>query len=145
MHCHICKADATGQCKQCGKFYCPTHGDVYCVNCRSNQATADEAEDPIAMIARQAREESLGINSDDPDAPPRHRCYACGVSAVSTCDRCRNRFCQRHGCGRPTPFRTTTTLICSRCIGRERLVGLAIGFVLLLGFLAVLLTQVIHR
>src|SRR5579885_575922 len=35
MICHVCEQEAVGQCKGCGKFYCPRHGNVYCGRCAS--------------------------------------------------------------------------------------------------------------
>jgi hypothetical protein len=35
MICHVCRNQATGQCKSCGKFYCSDHGDVFCMTCSS--------------------------------------------------------------------------------------------------------------
>jgi hypothetical protein len=97
-------------------------------------ATPEGAEDPLAEIGRLAREESLGVGSDDPEGHPRHRCSFCVSSAMAACDWCGARFCPRHGRGRATLFSTTTKLVCSRCIGRERLLGLG-GCALLVAML----------
>src|SRR5262252_7166308 len=68
MLCHICKEDAVGQCKTCGKFYCPQHGDVICQSCSSAVQT-QEPKPPV-----QPAPASLG-----------HVCYKCGTPAIFHC------------------------------------------------------------
>ena len=75
MLCHVCQEEATGQCRRCGKFYCPTHGDVFCVACAEADTTEDQPELPGTA------------------APP---CYACDAPANRAC-RCGKFYCGKHG------------------------------------------------
>ena len=75
MICHVCGNQASGQCKNCGKFYCPDHGDELCVACAEADATGDQPDVPGTA------------------APP---CYACGAPANRAC-RCGKFYCGKHG------------------------------------------------
>jgi hypothetical protein len=43
MSCYICHGDDVGQCKDCGRFYCPDHGDIFCVKCPDETSGKKEA------------------------------------------------------------------------------------------------------
>jgi hypothetical protein len=73
--CHVCEAPASGQCKTCGKFYCPEHGDVVCVRCA--------AVSP-ASAQQQGRTE----------AGP--ACYLCAQPAAGACSKCGKFYCSQH-------------------------------------------------
>ena len=76
MICHVCERQASGQCKSCGKFYCPEHGDILCVNCASvSSATGGQrASQPKAELA----------------------CHLCAQPAVGACSKCGKFYCSGH-------------------------------------------------
>jgi hypothetical protein len=112
MICHVCRQGATGQCKNCGKFYCPEHGDVYCVSCRP-------AADRLTGAPRQAAATSGQVGQPQPTvASVVPACYACQEPAVGKCDKCGKPFCNRHGEARPR-MDFTRTLICSSCMANR--------------------------
>ena len=92
MICHVCKQQAVGQSKRCGKFYCEQHGDVYCTPCRTAIQPAEQA------IERKVKSAATG----EPElATPRQiagpLCYACRSSANRACSKCGVFFCPQHG------------------------------------------------
>ncbi len=98
-------------------------------------AVPDESTDPLADIGRQARESSLGLNPDEPNERQRHKCYGCGVTATQICNRCRKRFCPRHGVSRPSIlFGTSMTFECASCARTKIWIALAIAVLWLGGF-----------
>lgn len=80
MICHVCKAQASGQCTKCLRFYCPEHGDAICVACRGSSGRGDDA--PVASAA----EGDLASTSAGPT------CYVCSSRAAHACGLC-GRFC----------------------------------------------------
>jgi hypothetical protein len=74
--CHVCRREASGQCKTCGKFYCPDHGDVVCVNC--------------ATISPATQEQREGLAKAGP------ACYLCAQPAVGACSKCGKFYCSQH-------------------------------------------------
>ena len=76
MICHVCGREASGQCKTCGKFYCPDHGDVVCAHCAT-----------VSRVAQEQRE-------DKAKAGP--ACYLCAQPAIGACSKCGKFYCSRH-------------------------------------------------
>jgi hypothetical protein len=74
--CHVCERQASGQCKTCGRFYCPDHGDVVCVHCAT-----------ISPVPPEQREGQA-------KAGP--ACYLCAQLAVGACSKCGKFYCARH-------------------------------------------------
>jgi hypothetical protein len=74
--CHVCERQASGQCQGCGKYYCPDHGDVLCVNC----ATVSPAPP--------------GQPTGQPKAGP--ACHLCAQPAVGACSKCGKFYCAGH-------------------------------------------------
>ena len=92
MICHVCKQQAVGQCKSCGKFYCRQHGDVYCTPCSTNIKPEEQA------IKREVEFGASGepkLATSQQIAGP--RCYACQCSANRACSKCGVFFCPQHG------------------------------------------------
>src|SRR4051794_37400861 len=81
MICHICYCEAVGQCKDCGKFYCPDHGDVVCVKCRTSTSPPDK---PLVI-------------SDLPEPKAGPVCYLCQGTAAGSCTICGKFYCSKHG------------------------------------------------
>jgi hypothetical protein len=79
MICHICHSDAVGQCKDCGRFYCPDHGDIRCVKCRGG-----EKADPFPDLEPGPCKSGIG-------------CYVCQGTAVGSCTICGKFYCPEHG------------------------------------------------
>ena len=76
MICHVCERQASGQCRSCGKFYCPDHGDVVCVQC--------------AAVPPATRERRQGQALAGP------ACYLCAQPAAGACSKCGKFYCSRH-------------------------------------------------
>ena len=76
MICHVCERQASGQCKTCGKFYCPDHGDVVCVHC--------------ATVSPATREQRQAHAKAGPAS------YLCAQPAVGACSKCGKFYCSRH-------------------------------------------------
>jgi hypothetical protein len=74
--CHVCEAPASGQCKTCGKFYCPDHGDVQCVHC--------------AAVSPSTSEQHQGQVKAGP------ACYICAQPVAGACSKCGKFYCSRH-------------------------------------------------
>jgi hypothetical protein len=74
--CHVCEAPASGQCQNCGKFYCPDHGDVVCVHC--------------AMVSHATPQQGEGQAKAGPV------CYLCARPAAGACSKCGKFYCVRH-------------------------------------------------
>ena len=72
MICHICHSEAVGQCKDCGRFYCPDHGDIRCVKCRGGEK-ADPFPDLEEAGARPGPAKA-GLG-----------CYICQGTAAGSC------------------------------------------------------------
>src|SRR5438128_1200987 len=89
MICHVCHQDAVGQCKKCGKFYCPEHGDVECVKCREalSRTPTDEPPDLDLRLPQYGRA---------PVAVGGPGCYKCGHLAVGACAKCGQFYCADH-------------------------------------------------
>jgi hypothetical protein len=85
MICHVCNADAVGQCKNCLKFYCAEHGDVICVACAASSKPSGRAA-PACDVAR----------SDQPADYTGPTCYACRSPASHACPRCGQFCCSGH-------------------------------------------------
>ena len=84
MICHICHSEAVGQCKDCGRFYCPDHGDIHCVKCRGG-----EKANPFP---------DLGEPTDWPGpAKAGPVCYVCQGTTVGACTTCGKFYCPEHG------------------------------------------------
>ena len=81
MICHICHSEAVGQCKDCGKFYCPDHGDIRCVKCRGG-----EKADPFPDLEPRPGPAKAGLG-----------CYVCQGTAVGACTVCGKFYCPEHG------------------------------------------------
>ncbi len=108
MLCHVCRNDAVGQCKGCGKFYCSDHGDLLCVRC---SASARPFE------GQKGREGQFGLSADVvPERPgeitdrpvpaqtgPKaagysgSTCFDCGAAAAAACGKCGRFHCPTHG------------------------------------------------
>src|SRR5262245_14354441 len=85
MSCYWCGAEGVGQCQGCGRYYCASHGNVYCRECEPpvrRTATGDLPAAPQAA-AGGAEVASRGGPS----------CYACGGLAGRACGRCGAFFC----------------------------------------------------
>jgi len=76
MICHICQREAVGQCKSCGKFYCPEHGDVWCATCAHGVSKA-----PLSQ--------EQGTSGPG--------CYICRGPAAGACPKCGKFYCSEHG------------------------------------------------
>ena len=114
MICHVCKQQAVGQCKSCGKFYCGQHGDVYCTPCRTAIQPAEQA------IERKVKSGATG----GPElATPRQiagpLCYACRSSANRACSKCGVFFCPQHG-GLYASRQSWSVPLCEPCAKTER-------------------------
>ena len=114
MICHVCKQQAVGQCKSCGKFYCGQHGDVYCTPCRTAIQPAEQA------IERKVKSGATG----EPElAAPRQiagpLCYACRSSAERACSKCGVFFCPQHG-GLYATRQSWSAPLCEPCAKEER-------------------------
>ncbi len=103
MICHLCHHQASGQCRACLKFYCPSHGDGVCGPC-----TAYAPVEPSAL------------------APA---CASCRAPAVDTCDDCKRPFCNRHGTSEPGAFFSDRTLRCNDCQASAACVRFCLGLV----------------
>jgi hypothetical protein len=122
MICHICHSEAVGQCKDCGRFYCPDHGDIVCVKCRTSTSPPGK---PDVMVI-----------SDLPKAGP--ACYLCQGAATGSCPSCGKFYCPEHGGKDPGPWGGRRSL-CDPChegvAARGKVGCLIMAFVLLIGFL----------
>jgi hypothetical protein len=98
MICHICHSEAVGQCKDCGKFYCPDHGDRVCVSCRGG-----EKADPFPDLELAAR----------PKAGP--VCYVCQGTTVGACTICGKFYCPQHGGKQKPDFWSGRRGLCDPC------------------------------
>src|SRR5262245_7837393 len=92
MICHICQEQASGQCKNCLKFYCPHHGDGVCVRCAESVAKRPTAPAPDLDVRRP---EYRGGGAPPPvvGGP---RCYKCASVACGACAKCGQFYCPAH-------------------------------------------------
>jgi hypothetical protein len=84
MICYICHRDAVGQCKDCGRFYCPDHGDIHCVKCRSGSRPPGKQD---VMV--------ISDLSEPTKAGP--ACSVCQGTAAGACRLCGMFYCSKHG------------------------------------------------
>jgi hypothetical protein len=137
MICHVCQAQAIGQCKSCGKFYCSRHGDVYCVRCAEAVAPAGQKLEP---------EVAFGIDKEaSEDAPPAGpQCYECGEPADRACSRCGRFFCPAHGGIMALGLGGPVISFCADCSirqERQQMIGCLVGIgAVLLAIIIVALT-----
>jgi hypothetical protein len=93
MICHVCEAQAIGQCKKCGKFYCKEHGDVTCVVC-------DAALQPPPVRRTPDIDVRLPeYGGPRPTAAPIYAgpcCYKCSEPATAACAKCGQFYCPAH-------------------------------------------------
>jgi hypothetical protein len=87
MICHVCFKGATGQCKSCGKFYCPEHGDGYRTACQDAAAYGGGAP------GKDAATSGGGARPGEVFVDAGMRCYGCRLPAVARCDTCGQHFC----------------------------------------------------
>jgi hypothetical protein len=122
MICHVCRQQASGQCKSCGRFYCPDHGDVLCVKCRS----APDA----AQSAGAAGETANLPASPAGETPPGAACRVCSAPSVGACKKCGKFYCAKHGA------ETMGGPFCTTCYDESvRPRSVVAGIVLILGAL----------
>lgn len=55
MKCFFCGSEATGQCTECQRFYCNSHGDTRCQACVSQQRIAQREAQEHAAANQKAR------------------------------------------------------------------------------------------
>ncbi|HZT79690.1 MAG TPA: hypothetical protein VFA26_05700 [Gemmataceae bacterium] len=126
MICHVCEQEAVGQCKGCGKFYCPRHGNVYCGRC----ASGTRPDRPLPGDGVDFRLPEYGGplrpgGRPEPAAAP--ACCNCRQPATRACGRCGRFYCEQHG-GRRSPFDVPRALCddCRRRVTHRGLVILAV-------------------
>lgn len=55
MHCHLCQEAAIGMCRQCFKFYCSNHGEIFCENCQQKGWTTN-ATPAVAAVTPASKD-----------------------------------------------------------------------------------------
>jgi len=96
MICHLCQQLAIGQCKECYRFYCATHGDRLCVRCVS---AIQEKPQPEMQVGSEAQTNG---REDDKETTNQFRlhwavCFHCQKAASGACIRCGKLHCGDHG------------------------------------------------
>lgn len=127
MICHLCHHQASGQCRACLKFYCPSHGDGVCGPCAAHPPDAV----PVAPVALAP----VAL------APA---CSSCRAPAADTCDDCKRPFCNRHGTSEPGAFFSDRTLRCNDCQASAAGVRFCLGL-LVVGLLALFMFVSVGR
>jgi hypothetical protein len=96
MICHVCEKQAIGQCKSCGKFYCSSHGDVYCVKCagavKPSGGRLDRELD--FRLPEYGGPERTGQPVKTYTGPT---CHCCPSPATGACPDCGKFYCTAHG------------------------------------------------
>lgn len=142
MICHICKAQATGQCKNCLKFYCEFHGDVLCVDCQSASAVAGSSA-PTSGVEDSA---SASATPTEVVLSTGSTCYACKSPAVGACGMCARFCCGMHLAG-THPFDAAGRTICADCYSQKTTmtaIGCVIG-VCIVGFMLLFILGTVAR
>jgi hypothetical protein len=148
MICHVCEAQAIGQCKKCNKFYCKLHGDVTCEVCDAaiqEKRTRTWAENDAWLPESGAPRASAPIYAGP-------RCYKCTEPASAACAKCGQFYCPAHRGG--TSFFDNTNrswfqegrVLCQDClksVDSMGVIGCVIAFVVLgiMGIVALFVTH----
>lgn len=139
MLCHVCEAQAIGQCSDCRKGYCAYHGDRVCVLCAEAVALTPSAARPFRVPEPRPHEQDFclaeyqagGWGGDPREDRP--RCFRCSAVPVGTCGRCRRYCCRDH---RGSGWLYADPIVCKGCyegIKRGYLAWLAIAGVVAMG------------
>lgn len=78
MACHICGNNAIGLCRQCFKFYCQEHGDIFCSSCqqqgwemeRFTGVTGRDVEGVSTAASLSVTEDSSSVKILNGQEPP---------------------------------------------------------------------------
>ncbi|MFN4258121.1 MAG: hypothetical protein ACK4RK_02415 [Gemmataceae bacterium] len=100
MRCDYCTDVAHSQCRECGKFICPRHGAICCLDCagieepwgkhsRREQIMASQSPPMEVVLAGQTvKVQRVFVPSN---------CVVCHGPAERPCVRCGEYYCREHG------------------------------------------------